>query len=354
MKVLLIAEQLRRAVPGGIGTYVRGLLSGLDAPVDVTVDVTLHASRSPAPDPLAELGFPVVASALPAPLLTRLWDRGLLGEPADHDVVHATALAAPARPKAPRSMFVHDLAWRHHPEAYPARGRRWHEAALRRALRETDLLMSPSVETAEALRAAGAGRVEVVEHGADHLPPADHAAAAALLERLGVTSPFLLTVSTLEPRKNLAGILAAYSRVRVELAEPWPLLVVGPKGWGEEVQPVPGAHLTGFVSEATLAALYATARCLVYVPLEEGFGLPAIEAMHAALPVVASPMPSTGGAALEVDPLDVEAIAAAMSIAASDDRRRSELVTAGLMRTRDLTWERCAARHVELWKELAG
>lgn len=349
----MIAEQLRRAVPGGIGTYVRGLLSGLDAPVDVALDVTLHASRPPATDPLTEFGYPVVSSALPAAVLTRLWDRGLVGEPGGYDVVHATALAAPTRPRAPRSMLVHDLAWRHHPEVYPARGRRWHETALRRALRETDLLMSPSIETAEALRAAGADRVEVVEHGANHLPPADHAAASALLEGLGVASPFLLTVSTLEPRKNLARILEAYSRARAELPEPWPLLVVGPKGWGEDVQPVPGAHLTGFVSEATLAALYATARCLVYVPLEEGFGLPAVEAMQAALPVVASPMPSTGGAALEVDPLDVEAIAAAISTAAGDDRRRSALVTAGLMRTRDLTWERCAARHVELWREIA-
>jgi alpha-1,3-rhamnosyl/mannosyltransferase len=112
--------------------------------------------------------------------------------------------------------------------------------------------------------------------------------------------------------------------------------------------------LTGFIDDSVLAALYGAARCLVYVPLIEGFGLPALEAMHAALPVVASPMPSTGGAAREVDPLDEGDIARAIVEAAADDRVRSNLVTAGLVRARELTWERCAQRHVTLWQELVA
>jgi alpha-1,3-rhamnosyl/mannosyltransferase len=106
------------------------------------------------------------------------------------------------------------------------------------------------------------------------------------------------------------------------------------------------------VSDPVLAGLYARARCLAYVPLVEGWGLPAVEAMASCIPVVASPMPSTAGAALEVDPRDIEAIADALAIAAGDDRRRAELVTAGLVRAGELTWEAAARRHVEVWEAL--
>jgi glycosyltransferase involved in cell wall biosynthesis len=91
---------------------------------------------------------------------------------------------------------------------------------------------------------------------------------------------------------------------------------------------------------------------VAYVPLVEGWGLPPVEAMAACTPVVASPMPSTGGAALEVDPTDVDAIANALAVATGDDRRRSELVTAGLLRARELTWAAAARAHVELWHDV--
>ena len=354
MRVALIAEQLRRAVPGGIGTYTRGLLQGLGQPDDV--DVVIHASRAPSdPDPLASWGHPVIASRLPGPLLTRAWDRGLLRAPAA-DVVHATSLAAPPT-DAPLTVLVHDLAWRTVPEAYPPRGRRWHDAALARAIARARALIVPSELVAAELVAAGApaARVEVIEEGADHLPPADVDAADALAERLGARTGFLLTVSTLEPRKNLRRLLEAYAIARQELAEPWPLIVVGPKGWGESIEPrdVPhGVVLAGHVDDATLSGLYRRARCLAYVPLAEGFGLPPVEAMRECTPVVASAVPSVRDAARVVDPSDVASIARGLVDASSDDRVRSELVTAGLLRVRDLTWQATAASHLELWRAI--
>jgi alpha-1,3-rhamnosyl/mannosyltransferase len=90
----------------------------------------------------------------------------------------------------------------------------------------------------------------------------------------------------------------------------------------------------------------------VYVPRREGFGLPAVEAMAAGAPVVASPMPSTGGAALEVDPEDEDAIADALVRVVTDDGLRGELVAAGTARAGELTWEAAARRHVELWRTL--
>ena len=333
MKVVVITEQLRRKVPGGIGTYVSGLVRGLQS---TDVDVATYTSL------------------LPAPLLSRAWDRGLPPRPPQGDVVHATSLLTPGRTN-PLTVMVHDLAWRDIPEAYPPHGRRWHEQALGRAIERAAVLITPSQATADDLIAAGAdgARVEVVEEGSDHLPPPDQAAAANRLAAHGVTGPYLLTVSTLEPRKNLTRLLAAYSKARPRLPEPWPLVVVGPTGWGEAVEPVPGAVLLGQVPGPVLAALYADAASMAYVPLKEGFGLPAVEAMAAGAPVVASPMPSVGDAALVVDPLDEAAIADALVDAATDQATRTNLIAAGRQRAGQLTWAAAARRHVEIWSRLA-
>ena len=166
-------------------------------------------------------------------------------------------------------------------------------------------------------------------------------------------SNYLLTVSTMEPRKNLPRLMAAFAAVRPKLPEPWPLVVVGPQGWGAAVEAVEGVVLLGRVDDAVLAALYAGARAVAYVPLREGFGLPAVEAMAACVPVVASPIPSTAGAALEVDPLSVDEIAAALLEAVTDERSRSELVNAGLRRATELSWSAAALAHLELWNRLA-
>ena len=351
----VVADQLRQRPASGIATYTRGLLTGLRRIGDGIPDVTLVAGLRRRADPLAGCGWPVRSSRLPGPALVRAWDRGLgRGVVDGADVVHAPSFVAPFGAKAPVVVVVHDLAWRELPAAFPERGRRWHEAGLARALAHAAVLVAPSERTAGLLIDAGAPaeRVATVAEGCDHLPPADGRGAAALLARLGVDGPYLLSVSTLEPRKNLPRLVAAYGRARDRLPEPWPLVVVGPAGWGPALAPAPGVKPAGVVDDGVLAALYAGARCLAYVPLVEGWGLPPVEAMAACTPVVASPMPSTDHAAVEVDPTDVDAIAEGLVVAAGDDRRRSELVTAGLLRARELTWEAAARRHVAIWESL--
>jgi glycosyltransferase involved in cell wall biosynthesis len=362
--VLLVAEQLRRRVPGGIGTYVRGLLSGLrtldEAHVELPL-VTLYASRRRGvPDPLAAFGRPVVASRLPGPVLTRMWDRGIVHAPGGFDLVHSVSLAVP--PVSPSGsgraraevVAIHDVAWRHRPEDYPNRGRRWHEAALGRALRRATHFVVPSDVVAGNLVEAGARQeaISVIPLGSDILRDRDEDGATALLERLGVRDQFLLSVGTLEPRKNLPRLIEAYGIARRSLPEPWPLVVVGPPGWGPELEPREGVVFTGRVGDGTLASLYARARLLAYVPFEEGFGLPPVEAMRFGTPVVSSPLPTTGGAAREVDPTRVDDIAQALVDVATDDALRAELAAVGAERAGSLTWVSAARAHVALWKAL--
>ena len=270
------------------------------------------------------------------------------------DVLHVPSLAIPPT-SAPLTVFVHDLAWRELPAAYPARGRAWHEAALARAIDRADALMVPSERTADLLagdlRTRGTA-VDVVPEGCDHLPPPDDSGAAALLDRLGVSGPFLLTVGTIQPRKNLERLLAAYAMVRARLPEPWPLVVVGATGWGETLRPVDGALLAGVPDDAVLASLYRRAHLLAYVPLVEGFGLPPLESMHAGTPVVASPLPSTGSAAFDVDPLDAEAIADALMTVATDDATRADLVARGRAHAGAMTWSAAASKHMDIWRRV--
>lgn len=360
-EVLLVAEQLRRRVPGGIGTYVRGILQGVAAMAAAGEPVPalcLHASRPPRrPDPIAALGFPVRAAAVPGPLLTRGWDAGILDVPRGFPVVHAPSLATPPARRSRLAVAVHDLAWRHTPQSYPSRGRRWHEAAFRRVRARAAAVCVPSEAMAEEVRAAGvdAALLHVVPLGADHLPAPDDTAASALLAGHGVAGDFILSVGTLEPRKNLRRLVAAYRAAVSSLPDAWPLVVAGPPGWadGTPDASASGVVLVGPVSDGVLASLYRRARMLAYVPLLEGYGLPPLEAMAAGTPVVASPMPSTGGAVLEVDPRDVDAIAGALCLVGSDEALRARLVADGAVVAAGRTWAASARAHVAVWESLA-
>ncbi len=356
----MVVEQLRRTPPGGIGTYIEGLVRGMgELSPDERPELVVTASRprrGTGPDPLVALGCPVRTPALPRPVLTRAWDLGLVGCPAGFDVAHATSLSTLRPRRAALVATVHDLLWRRVPEAYPAHGRAWHEAALRRALRRADRFIVPADVVAADLVRAGARQedVTVIPMGSDHLPPPDHAGARALLARVGVTGPFLLSVGTLEPRKNQTRLIQAYERIRGSLPERWPMVLVGPSGWGERVRPAAGVVLAGLVSPAELSALYGMARLLAYVPYVEGFGLPPVEAMAFGAPVVASrSLPSTSGAAFEVDPHDVESIAEGLLVVATDDRERSRLRARGSVRAAELTWAAMARRHLAVWREAA-
>lgn len=356
VRVLLLVEQLRRKAAGGIGTYVMGLIQGLtELPDEGRPDIELFASRPrEKPDRLATLGFPLRSSLLPGPMLTRAWDRGLLRAPGRFDVVHALSIATAEPGAAALVSTVHDLLWRHVPDTYPARGRAWHEAALRRALARSRRFVVPSDVVAADLVEAGASpdRVTVVPMGCDHLPAPDPVAVDALLSRLGVTGPFLLSVGTMEPRKNLVRLALAYERMRTLLPEPWPLVVVGPSGWGEQLHQHQGVILAGMVTPSELAGLYARARLLAYVPLMEGFGLPPVEAMLAGAPVVASGVPSTGTAAYQVDPNDTDSIAEGLLVVATDEAVRHRLQSAGRSHAAGLSWSSIAQRHVAIWEEV--
>ena len=254
------------------------------------------------------------------------------------DVLHCTTFRGPLRAPVPFTVTLHDLGLVRHPELFP----RWHRlsgrAGIARVARAADRVLAVSEFTkSEAVELLGvpAERVTVIGNAVDPVFAPDGPAAEG---------HYVLAVGTLEPRKNLRRVVEAVGRVGVELR------VVGARGWGGVDTPA----WLGEVSDEELAALYRGARALVFPSLYEGFGIPVLEAMASGAPVVTSGGGATeevaGGAAVLVDPLDVEAIAAGIEEAVA---RRDELRDRGLERARAYTWEGVADSVEHVWQELA-
>jgi glycosyltransferase involved in cell wall biosynthesis len=368
-RVGVVAEQLLRPVPGGVGRYVRALAEHL--PAEAAVDggtVTFVVCRHPE-ERLAAAGLPPATTrrlAWPGRLATRTWvtlrrprlPDSLLG---GLDLVHATSAAVPPAPGRPLVATVHDLGFRHFPDAYPAAGRRYHERSARIVADEAARVLVPSEATARDLAElyrVDRGRVRIIPLGVE--PPArpDHQDAARLLANLGVRGPFLLAVGTLEPRKNLPRLLAAFGEVTDELPDHW-LVVVGPVGWGPRLRPTwesVRVKLAGPVGDATLHALYEKADGLAYPSLYEGFGLPVLEAMAHGVPVLTSDRSSlpevAGDAALLVDPNDRGAIAKGLVRLVTDGALRARLAAAGPRRATAFTWPATAAATWAAYREV--
>jgi len=164
-----------------------------------------------------------------------------------------------------------------------------------------------------------------------------------------LASPYVLGLGTLEPRKNLARLVEAWRRLGGDHA----LVLAGGEGWGERPELTHPRIITpGYVGDADVAAYYRGAAVFVYPSLYEGFGMPIVEAMACGAPVVASSHPSLdeacGSAAVRVDPLDPDAIAAGIAAALA---RRGELVRAGLEHARRFTWDAAGAAILRAYEE---
>jgi glycosyltransferase involved in cell wall biosynthesis len=253
------------------------------------------------------------------------------------DVLHLPGHRGPLLSAAPLVVTIHDLAVFRYPETFNRWTRSYSRLVLPRLARAPTRVIAVSEFTGrEAVELLGVDeqRVRVIPHGVE-TPFVPNGPATD-----GV---YVLAVGTVEPRKNLERLAQAASRAGVELR------TVGAPGWGSVE-----ARSSGFVSDEELARLYRGAAALVYPSLYEGFGLPVLEAMASGTPVVTSiasaPAELADGAAVLVDPLDVEAIAAGIGEAIS---RRDELRAAGLERAKGFTWEAAARATAEVYREAA-
>ena len=355
LAVDLCADQLRRRVPGGTGTYVRGLLTGLRTLEGVQVSATVSRPRRGQPRDLSLL-VPTHSWPLPQPFSQPFVDAGLFRGSKTARVVHTGSLGGPSpRRGQVATVAIHDLLWRSESATLSRRGAAWHKAAYARARRECCGVVTGAPSVRDELLADGWSeeQILVAPHGADHLAPPDRDAAMALLKRHGVTGPFLVTASTLEPRKNLRRVVAARRQV-VAAGLDLPLVVVGPSGWGSDG--LEGADhnviAVGHVAPEILSALLSSAEMVLSLSLAEGYGLPVLEAMSLGAVVVAS---NTTPAAHElrcvmVDPLDTEAMAVAIGELLGNDEMRTQCQVAAKAATSNRPWAKSAALHEAFWR----
>ena len=266
----------------------------------------------------------------------------------------------------PTVVAVNDMSWHARPGYHPDDRVRWIERNLPATLRQASRFVAISAFTkAEMVRLLGVqpGRVDVVPLAPSRLfQPAEAPEAAAALRRYGLSDRgFVLTVSTLEPRKNLDGLLAAWRALPGPVRARAPLVVAGGAGWGtvladpaaDSLRQSGALRLLGHVPDADLAQLCARCAAFAYVSLYEGFGLPVLEAMRAGAPVVASATTGTGetagSAALLVDPEDHAAIAAALRLVIEDGAAAAALRDAGQAHAATFSWPATADLLVASW-----
>jgi glycosyltransferase involved in cell wall biosynthesis len=358
MKVGVHVGQLLQPVPGGIGRYVRGVLAGLAAPeIDPPVDVVPFAAGACPPDReqlltgYRDLGAPHGA------LRYELWHR--LRRPVlalGVDVVHAPSLAVPPAGRTPLVVTVHDVAFLRHPEAFTTRGVAFHRRGLEIAYREAAAVVTASNFARDELLRAGfdAARLHVAPHGVTLPEPEPDEVLDTRVRRVGVTAPFVLAVGTIEPRKGLDVLTAAFARAR--LAVPGlTLAIVGPRGWlAVPGLDAPGIRELGSVDERTLDALYRRAAVCAVPSRYEGFGLPALEAMARGCPVIASATTSlpevVGEGGRLVDPRAVNAWADTVVELTTDPDAAAALATRGRARATEFTWVRSAQAHLRAYE----
>ncbi len=358
---------------GGNESYITNLIESL-ADTDSVNRYTLYVTKPEATKRFANR-WPnfTLRTTLPHTPLVRV-PLTLSAELRRHpvDLLHVQFTAPPFCP-CPVVASIHDLSFKHLPKTFKRRsrmqlrltvGQTARKAALILALSEysrNDIIETYGIEPARVLVTPPAAP--------GHFAPVTDALELARVRRnYGIEDEYILSVGSIQPRKNLARLIAAYAglrRLRPQAKLPQ-LVLVGKKAWlFNETLRAAAEHgltsviiFTGYVPEADLPALYSGARCFVYPSYFEGFGLPVLEAMQCGTPVIAGNRTSlpevVGDAGLLVDPFDEQALAQAIASVIENSDLAADLRVKGLKRARDFSWRKTARMTIQAYEQAVG
>ncbi len=307
------------------------------------------------------------------PWRSLVWASQLLGTRMDRllpngELFHGTEHLLP-RLDMPTVLTVHDLIFERFPEHHKALNHQYLTRAMPLYVRRASRIIAISESTRRDLveiYGTDPNKISVVyEAASPRFYAQSSEAVTRVREQYNLPERYLLTVGTIEPRKNLTRLVDACKRVfDRDLADG--LVIVGGRGWLyegffqhlDELDWRDRVVMPGFVADADLPAVYAGASVVVQPSVYEGFGLPVLEAMACGAPVCASGISSLpeigGGAALYFDPYDVDAIGETICELLKDEERRSVLSKRGLARSREFSWERTAAETVQVYDTVLG
>lgn len=269
--------------------------------------------------------------------------------------------------KGPLVLTVHDLSWIRYPETHPKERvdamHKYFEPSLQRA----NLILTVSEFVKQELIdvfSIEPSRILPVYNGVEpEMQPKTAVQTQPVLSSHGLEhGQYILAVGTLEPRKNLRVALQAYMALPAHIRRSYPLVIVGMKGWNndaleQQVKPLIAAgevRLLGYLPREDLIDIVAGATMLIYPSIYEGFGLPILEAMACAVPVITSNVSSLpeviGDAGILIDPQDVDALSGSIQGLIDDSTQRANLSHLGHERSKQFSWERCVRETVGAYK----
>jgi len=362
------------AVPadrGGVGRYVDGLIPALSkAGADLAVvcqraDAERYQRMAPEVEIVAG---PAAIAHRPARLAWEQTGLPLVAQQVRAEVVHSPHYTMPLRVGHPVVVTIHDATFFTQPDQHTAVKGTFFRSATRTALRRAARVMVPSKATRDELVRvldADSTKIDVAYHGVDpeifHVPTeADKARVAA---RLGIRGPYVAFLGVLEPRKNVPNLIRGWASAVHWRDDPPALVLAGGSGWDDEVDAaiadVP-PHLRvvrpGYLRFADLPGYLGGATVVAFPSHGEGFGLPVLEAMACAAPVLTThrlSLPEVGGDAVAYTEPGAEEIAAALSGLLDDAARRQQLASAALARAREFTWASSAEAHLASYARAA-
>jgi len=257
---------------------------------------------------------------------------------------------------------VHDFSFLLHKEFHPKERIEYFEKNFFKNIKKSDMIITGSEfskrEILEKLEVTE-DKVKVIYHGVNH-----HLFKVYHDLEVSFTLPqkFIFSVGSIEPRKNLLGLLKAYNKLTPSLKEEYKLVLVGFKGWeNREIMEIiekntTYIHYLGFISDEELAKVYNLASCFVFPSFYEGFGLPVLEAMACGTPVVcsdSSSLPEVGGdAVLYCDAHNVDDIQSKIEDVLENEALQNTMITKGIERAQTFSWEKSTLEHIEVFEML--
>lgn len=357
---------------GGNETYAINLIEALAA-IDQENQYTVYVTKRTALDRFADR-WPNVSTCLTLPHtpLVRIpitLARELRRHPVD--ILHVQFTAPPFSP-CPIVTTIHDLAFEHLPETFNRRS--WMQLRLtvrHTARRAAQIITISEYSRADIINTYGIPPELVTVTPVAAAPDFTRVTSDSELQRVrdiyGIKRGYLLSLCSIQPRKNLVRLIEAYSLLRRMHPEgKLPQLVLaGKRGWLEKetmraAKQVANADIcfTGYVADEHLKALYSGATCFVYPSYFEGFGLPILEAMKCGTPVLAGNRTSipevAGDAALLFDPFDVSSLVEALKRVLNDAPYRASLSARGLQRANQFSWQRTAQLTLAVYQKAAA
>jgi alpha-1,3-rhamnosyl/mannosyltransferase len=368
-----IGIDTRKIQDFGIGTYIRNLVRGLGEidPDNRYVLITSPQARDALAADLPE-NFELTLETAPVYSLREQLSLSWKLYRLKLDLYHSTHYVLPAVVPSKVVATIHDIIHLLYPDFLPSRlALIYAHRMIRSTLGRADRIIAVSENTrrdvADHFEVSGE-KIEVIYNGVDDVfrQPLSEEAIERWLKNLGVERPYLLFVGNPKPHKNLDNVVKAYGRARQLHSFEHRLVCVGARRGvefkiqqrAEQLGLGDAIHLVGHVAQEALPALYQGAELFLYPTLYEGFGLPVIEAMASGTPVITSntsALKEVGqGYAHLVDPLDVEAMAAAIVRCVSDDEYRTGLAKRGRKRAEDFHWRRTAEKTLALYRQVLG